>query len=127
MSSKSPLGRALGLGTSSGTHHWWLQRVGAIALLPLGVWLAVSLLTLPDLGFTTVHGWVATPWHALLLLVLLPVSTHHSWLGVEVIVQDYVHGAAAKVVTLLLLKFLHVLLGAAAMLAVLRICLGSPV
>ena len=126
MSSKSALGRVLGLGTASATRHWWLQRVGAVALLPLGVWFAVALLSLPDLHFATVHAWLARPWNALLLLLLLPVAAHHSWLGVEVIVQDYVHDQTAKLVAMLGLQFLHVAAGALACWAVVRVALGTP-
>jgi len=126
VSLRSPLGRALGLGTASATHHWWLQRVGAVALLPLGIWFAVSLLTLPDLGYATVHAWVARPIDALLLLLLIPVAAHHSWLGVEVILQDYVPHPVARLIGRFVLQFLHAAIGAAASFAVLRIVLGAP-
>jgi succinate dehydrogenase / fumarate reductase membrane anchor subunit len=125
VSSKSPLGRALGLGTASGTQHWWLQRVGSVALLPLCLWFAVSLLTLPDLDYATVHAWLARPLNAFLMLLLVPVAAQHSWLGVEVIVQDYMHREASKLLALLALEFLHVLTGLAACLAILKVFFGA--
>ena len=125
MSLRSPLGRVLGLGTSGGTHHWWMQRLSALALAPLGAWLAVALVMLPDHAYGTVHAWLARPVHALLMLLLVPAAAYHSWLGVTVVVEDYVHHPARKLVLLVALQFAHLALGAAALLAVLRVALGG--
>src|SRR5581483_12422377 len=65
---RSPLGRVAGLGAArSGVHHWWLQRLTSIALVPLTVWFGVSLLSLPTLDHATVTGWMAQGWTAVLL------------------------------------------------------------
>lgn len=123
MSLRSPLGRALGQGSAGGVHHWWAQRVGSVALIPLAVWFAVSLLGLPDTGYDAVHAWVARPWNAVLLLILTPVVAHHSYLGVQVVIEDYVHSKGRKMAAMLILQFVHVLVAAAAAFAVLRIAL----
>ncbi len=125
MSLKSPLGRVLGLGAAGGSHHWWLQRLSSIALVPLGAWFVVALLTLPDLGWVSVHGWLAKPAATVLLLLLLPTALHHSWLGVTVVVEDYVHSPFTRTVTLLILQMMHFLVGAAALYAVLKIAFGG--
>jgi succinate dehydrogenase / fumarate reductase, membrane anchor subunit len=125
LSLRTPLGRALGLGAAGGVHHWWLQRLSALALAPLGGWFAIALLTLPDLRYATVHAWLAEPAHALLTLLLAPTAAHHAWLGVSVVVEDYVHGAAAKTVALLLARFVHVVVGVATVFAVLKVALGG--
>ena len=126
MSLKSPLGRVLGLGTAAGgTHHWWLQRVSALALVPLAAWFVVALATLPDLGYGAVRGWLAEPLHAVLLLLLVPVATLHSWLGVRVVIEDYVPHQGRKLAALLVAQFLHLALGAGALFAVLKVALGS--
>jgi len=124
MSLRSPIGRVLGLGAAGGTHHWWMQRLGALALAPLGAWFVFSLLALPELGYAAVRGWLARPSSTVLLLLLIPTLVHHSWLGVAVVVEDYVHAPRAKTLTLLLLQLGHALLAAAALYAVLRIAFG---
>ena len=125
MSLKSPLGRVLGLGAAGGSHHWWLQRLSSIALVPLSAWFVVALLTLTDLGWASVHAWLAQPASTVLLLLLVPTALHHSWLGVTVVVEDYVHSPFAKTLTLLGLQLLHLLAGAAALYAVLKIAFGG--
>ncbi len=127
MSLQSPLGRVLGQGSAKeGVHHWWLQRLTSIALIPLGVWLLVSLLALPSMDYTTVHGWIAHGWTALLLSLFIVVTTWHSKLGVQVIIEDYVHGGP-KTLALVLSTFGHALLAAAALFATLRIAFGGGV
>ena len=125
MSLRSPLGRVLGLGTASGVRHWWSQRLSAIALVPLGLWFVGSLLSRPDLGYATLHGWLAAPGNALLMLLLVPSVAQHSWLGVTVVIEDYVHGQATKTAALLAARFVHLVLAAAALFAVLKVALGS--
>jgi succinate dehydrogenase / fumarate reductase membrane anchor subunit len=126
MSLRSPLGRVLGMGSAKdGTAHWWAQRVSAVALIPLTIWFFVSLLELPDFDYATVRAWLASPWSGLLAVLLVAVLTYHSYLGTTVVIEDYVHGSGRKLFSLLLLKFLYVLFGGAAILAILRVVLGS--
>jgi succinate dehydrogenase / fumarate reductase membrane anchor subunit len=120
------LGRVLGTGSAKdGTGHWWAQRVTAVALVPLALWFLFSLLLLPALDYGTVRGWLALPLSSLLAILSVAVLAYHSYLGTTVIIEDYVHGGAAKVVSLLLLRFLHVLFAGAGLLAILRIASGS--
>ena len=89
MSLRSPLGRVLGLGSAKdGTGHWWAQRVTAIALVPLTLWFAFSLLTLPALDYETVRTWLAFPLTSFLAALLIAVLSYHSYLGTIVIVED---------------------------------------
>jgi succinate dehydrogenase / fumarate reductase, membrane anchor subunit len=126
MSLRSPIGRVLGLGSAKdGTAHWWAQRVSAVALIPLTLWFFFSVLALPDLEFATVRSWLALPVSAFLAALLVVVLTYHSYLGTIVIVEDYVHSAGVKLIGLLLLRFLYVLAGGAAVFAILRIAFGS--
>jgi succinate dehydrogenase membrane anchor subunit len=124
VSLRSPLGRVLGLGAAGGSHHWWLQRLSSLALLPLCAWFVIALLALPDLGWAQVHGWLARPLSTVLLLLLVPTAVHHSWLGVAVVVEDYVHGRRLKALTLLALQLAHALVAVAALFAVLSIAFG---
>jgi succinate dehydrogenase / fumarate reductase membrane anchor subunit len=128
VSLRSPLRRVLGLGTArDGVQHWWLQRLTSVALVPLSIWFVVSLLALPALDHATVIAWMGQSWTALLLIVLVLVATWHSQLGVRVVVEDYVHGTGAKTLTLVVVGFAHILIGAAGVFAVLRVaCGGAP-
>jgi succinate dehydrogenase / fumarate reductase membrane anchor subunit len=125
MSLRSPLGRVLGLGSArEGTAHWWAQRVTSIALLPLTLWFLVSLLTLPGLDYETVRTWLSVPLTGFLAALLIAVLSYHSYLGTMVIVEDYVASSGMKVFSLLLLRFLYVLAGGAAIFAILRVVFG---
>ena len=126
MSLRSPLGTALGLGSAkSGHEHWWRQRVTAVALVPLGMWFALSLLALGTVEYSPVFAWAGHPLHAVLLLVFLVTALLHSSLGLQVVVEDYVHHAATRIVALIVLNFGHVLLAAAGVYALLKISLGG--
>jgi succinate dehydrogenase / fumarate reductase membrane anchor subunit len=121
------LGRVLGLGSAKdGTEHWWAQRVSAVALVPLTLWFAISLLTLPALNYAGVRAWLSYPWSGFLAVLLVGVLAYHSYLGAVVVVEDYVHSAGTKIASLLLLRFVHVLAGGAGIFAILRIAFGPP-
>jgi succinate dehydrogenase / fumarate reductase membrane anchor subunit len=128
VSLRSPLRRVLGHGTArGGVQHWWVQRLTSVALVPLSIWFVVSLLALPSLDHATVIAWMSQSWTALLLIVFVLVATWHSQLGVRVVVEDYVHGTGAKTLTLVIVSFAHVLIGAAGVFAVLKVaCAAAP-
>lgn len=127
MSLRSPLRRVLGAGSAKqGVHHWWLQRLTSVALVPLTVWFVVSLLALPSLDHGTVAAWERQGPTAVLLVLLVAVGTWHSQLGVRVVVEDYVASSGARTLTLTLVAFAHALLAAAGIFAVLKVALGGP-
>jgi succinate dehydrogenase / fumarate reductase, membrane anchor subunit len=122
---RSPLGTVEGLGSAKGgAHHWWLQRLTSIALVPLTIWFAVSLLSLPALDHVTVIAWMAQSWTALLLILLVLVGAWHSQLGVQVVVEDYIHGGMGRL-TLVVSTFLHVLIAVAGVFAILKVAFGG--
>ena len=124
MSLRSPLGQVLGAGSAKqGVHHWWVQRLTSVALVPLSIWFLVSLLSLPSLDYWVVSAWMAQSSSALLLILFVLVGAWHSQLGLRVIVEDYVHGSGARTLTLVAISFAHVLLGAAGVFAVLKVAL----
>jgi succinate dehydrogenase / fumarate reductase, membrane anchor subunit len=126
MSLRSPLSRVSGLGSAKdGTGHWWSQRVTAVALVPLTLWFLFSLLTLPGLDYLTVRTWLSFPMSAFLVSLLAAVLAYHSYLGTTVVIEDYVHSHGTKLFSLLLLRFLYVLVGGASIFAVLRVAFGS--
>jgi succinate dehydrogenase / fumarate reductase membrane anchor subunit len=122
VSLRSPLGRVLGAGSArDGTVHWWAQRVSAVALIPLTLWFFWSLLLLPSLDYATLRSWLAVPLSALLAVLLVAVTAYHSYLGTNVVVEDYVHAHAAKLFLVVLLRFLYVLCAGAGIFAILRV------
>ena len=115
MALQSPLGRVLGLGSArSGHEHWWGQRLSAAALVPLGLWFMASVLGLASTDYWAVAAWVSEPMHAILLILFLVTLLQHSSLGLQVVIEDYVHHGAVKVTALVLVRFVHIALAAAA-------------
>ena len=126
MSLRSPLGEVLGRGSAKqGVHHWRVQRLTAVALVPLASWFVVSLLAMPVHGYAAVAAWVSEPWTAVVLLLFVVTAAWHSQLGVRVVIEDYVHGSGMRTVLLALSGYLHVLAAAAGVFAVLRVALGG--
>ncbi len=125
MRGSTPIARVLGYGSAKqGAHHWWIERMTAMALIPLGLWLAISLLSLPSLDHATLVAFVGEGvLHPTLLLLTLLTATWHSRLGLQVVVEDYVHSHAAKSVTIIAIAFLHALLAVAGSIAVLKLAL----
>ncbi len=118
----TPLGRARGLGAAKeGVSHWWLQRVTAVALVPLVLWLTLSLAALAGADHASVVAWVSRPLVAVLLSLTLAAGFHHLKLGLQVVIEDYVHGALAKHALLLANLFGCILLAALAVFSVLKI------
>lgn len=123
---KSPLGSVLGSGSAGeGTGHWWSQRLTAIALVPLVLWLAYSVVSLAGAEYSTVVAWFALPINAILFSLFVLTMFYHSYLGLQVVVEDYLHVGWIKVSTLIILQFAHVLLAAIGLFAVLRFAFGG--
>lgn len=121
----TPLNRVLGLGAAGGgVEHWWTQRLTAVALVPLGLWFAFSLAGLDSLGYADVAAWLSQPLSGVLLILTVLTAIHHSYLGVQVVVEDYVRGAA-KIVTLVLSAFAHVFAVVAAVFSILKVAFGA--
>jgi succinate dehydrogenase / fumarate reductase membrane anchor subunit len=119
---RSPLGRARGMGSAKGgTHHWWMQRVTSVALLPLTIWLVFSLALMPDSSWQQATAWIGRPFNAVLLLAFLSAAFHHTAAGLQVVIEDYVRGDMARMGALLAVKGVCALLWLASTLAVLRI------
>jgi succinate dehydrogenase / fumarate reductase membrane anchor subunit len=126
MSLRSPLAKVLGHGSAKeGVHHWWMQRLTSIALVPLTVWFVVSLLSLPSYDHSTIVAWMGQLWTAVFLILLVLTATWHSQLGVRVVVEDYVHGNGTKTLTLTLVTFFHVVVAVAGLLAILKVAFGG--
>ena len=126
MSLRSPLGRVIGLGTAKdGTEHWWGQRVSGIALAILGLWFAWSIATMSGFSHADAVAFIGQSINALLLLLLSVTLAYHSYLGIQVVIEDYVHSHGLKTASLIFSRFAHVFLAVAAIFAILRLGIGS--
>ena len=123
---RTPLARARGLGSARyGVHHWWAQRLTAIALIPLVVWFAVSLVMMSGAEYEVVRAWIGSPIVMVLLILTIAVGLHHAQLGIQVVIEDYVHSDGWKLALIVAVRFLAVFFGLAAIVAILSIGFGG--
>ena len=123
---RSPLGRAIGLGSAKeGVEHWWRQRVTALALVPLTLWFLISVIGLVGADHAVFVAWVRSPMPAMLLILLLVATFYHLALGLQVVVEDYIHGEALRLGTLIVIRFLCVVFAIRGILAVLKLAFGA--
>lgn len=114
MGNGTPVGRVRGLGSAkAGAHHWIVQRFTAVGNILLVLWLVFSLLQLPGLDYTSVTQWLAQPLVAVPMMLMLVSIFWHLKLGLQVLIEDYIHEDGLKFAMLLLLNFYAV--GGAAM------------
>lgn len=126
MSIRSPLARARGMGSAKdGVGHWWAQRVSAVALIPLSLWFVFSLLSHAGGSHASVVAWLSSPLVAVPLALYLGAIFYHSQLGLQVVVEDYVHSEWLKLSCLILLQFINIALAVSAIFAVLFVALGG--
>jgi succinate dehydrogenase / fumarate reductase membrane anchor subunit len=122
---RSPLGRAIGLGSAKeGVEHWLAQRITAVALVPLALWFVISLIQLVGADFDTVQDWVGRPLPAILLVLLFIATFYHAALGLQVVIEDYIHGELARLGLVILTRLACVALAVAGIVAVLTLALG---
>ncbi len=126
MDLRTPIARARGLGSAKdGTRHWWMQRITAIALIPLSVWLVGSLVAIGAADHAQTVHWIRSPAVSIALLLTIAALFHHAQLGMQVIIEDYVHAEWKKLTALIAVKLLAITIAATAAFSVLKISLGS--
>ena len=124
-SMRSPLGRARGLGSAKdGVEHWWLQRATAIALTPLTVWFVASLIAHTGGDYASLLAWLRKPLATLLMVLLITALFYHTALGLQVVIEDYVH-SGMKISALLAMRLVCFALAAAGVLATLQIAFSG--
>jgi succinate dehydrogenase / fumarate reductase, membrane anchor subunit len=123
---RSPLGRALGLGSAKeGVAHWWAQRVTAVALVPLALWFVASLIAHLGAPRAEAVQWLGAPVPAILMLLFLAAAFHHLALGLQVVIEDYVEPPFARIAAIVGMKFVAYGFAVAGAFAVLRIAFGG--
>lgn len=126
MSLRSPLSKAVGLGSAKhGFAHWWWQRVTAIALIPLSLWFVYSVLAIIGLDHQGALAWLAKPFNATLMILFLVTMLFHAQTGVQVVIEDYIHTKWLNLTLLLAVKFASVLMAVMSVISVLIVVLGG--
>lgn len=122
---RSPVARASGLGSAKeGVEHWWQERVTAAALVPLTAWFIASVIAHGGSDYTAFIVWLRAPFSTLMMVLLLAALFHHTALGLQVIIEDYIH-SAARIPVKIAMWLGCFALAAAGIVAVLRVALGS--
>jgi len=126
MGNGTSIGRVRGLGSAkSGSHHWLLQRFTAIGNLLLVGWLVISLMLMPNFDYTTVREWISQPLPATAMALLIISSFWHARLGMQVMLEDYVHEDANKFACIVALNLVAFAGAAFGLLCVIRLALGG--
>ncbi len=122
---RSPLGRAIGLGSArDGVEDWWLERISAVALVPLTVWFTALIVAHTGDGYAALIAWLRSPITTTLMVLLLVALFHHSALGLQVVIEDYVH-SGIKIPLLVGMRLGCIALAVAGILAILKIAFGT--
>jgi succinate dehydrogenase / fumarate reductase membrane anchor subunit len=123
---RSEIARLKALGSAkSGAEHWWRQRVTAVANLPLVIWFVVSAVSLSGASYEEVRAWLGGLFNATMMVLLVISVFWHARLGVQVVLEDYVHARGLRLAALVGLDFLVVALAVSCLLAILQVSLGS--
>lgn len=126
MGNGTSIGRVRGLGSShQGTHHWLASRLSAVGNLILIPFLMISLALMPSHDFATVHSWAAKPIPSTALVLIMINTFYHARLGVQVMLEDYIHEESGKVAAWLIINTLPLAGAAYGIISVIRIALGS--
>jgi succinate dehydrogenase / fumarate reductase membrane anchor subunit len=123
---RTPLAKVRGHGSAkSGAHHWWAQRLSAVALIPLFLWFVASLTVVATSDYAAAANWVRSPWNSALLILLIGAVFYHAQLGMQVVFEDYVSKHWLQVASIILVRFVAMLLAVVSIIAVLRVAWGS--
>lgn len=123
---RTPLGKIEGLGSArSGTHHFWALRVSSVALIPLSIWFVASALAYVGAEQGAVAAYFAEPINAVLMFLFIITCSYHSSLGLQTVIEDYIHQEGAKITLLIFNRFACWIVGAAAGYALIRMAFGA--
>lgn len=123
---RSPLAKAKGLGACGvASHHFWIQRITALSMIPLIFWIAFSVAFLPQANYATVVAWLQSPFNSIMTILFIITSFYHAQMGLQVIIEDYISSHGPRIFGILFVKFLSYFLMAAGVYAVIKTALGG--
>ena len=123
---RTPLSKVKGLGSAKeGTSHFWVQRLTAIALIPLVLWLCFSIAALPGMDYVAIREWLSQPFNAIVMVLFMTAGFYHARLGLQVIIEDYIGSHGSRITAIIAVNFVAAALGATGVFSVLRIALAS--
>ncbi|MDO6459779.1 succinate dehydrogenase, hydrophobic membrane anchor protein [Granulosicoccaceae sp. 1_MG-2023] len=123
---RTPLGKVKGLGSAkSGTHHFLVQRLTALALIPLTLWFCFSLASMPAMDYASFTAWLQSPVSASLMILTVLVTFYHASLGVQVVIEDYVSGHGLRLASIIAVQFVCALLAVVGTVSVIKILIGG--
>jgi succinate dehydrogenase / fumarate reductase membrane anchor subunit len=121
MKYRSPLANVIGLGSAkTGTSHWWMQRVTAVALIPLSFWLVTFLKLSFTAPFQETLAWLTSPLNTLCMVAWIVAVFYHAALGVQVVIEDYIASDGYKIIAVWTINLSFLMLALAALIAVFR-------
>lgn len=123
---RTPLSRVKGLGSAkSGTDHFWKQRLTALALIPLVLWLAFSIASLPSMDYIAIREWLSQPFSAIVMILFIVAGFYHACLGLQVVLEDYVSSHSTRTVAIIAVTFLGAALGVTGVFSIMRIAFSA--
>ena len=123
---RTPLSRVKGHGSAKeGTGHFWTQRLTAIALVPLVLWLAFSIASLPDMDYIAIREWLSTPFNAIVMILFMIAGFYHAKLGLQVVIEDYVGSHGPRTAAIIAVTFIAAALGVTGVFSVMRIAFAG--
>lgn len=123
---RTPLKKVKGLGSAKeGTSHFWAQRVTAIAMVPLVLWLGFSVAALPGMDYVAIREWLSQPFNAIVMILFMIAGFYHARLGLQVVIEDYIGPHGPRTAAIIAVNFAAAALGVTGVFSVLRIALAS--
>lgn len=123
---RTPLKKVKGLGSAKeGTGHFWSQRLTALALVPLVLWLAFSVASLPGMDYVAIREWLSQPFNAIVMILFLIAGFHHARLGLQVVIEDYISSHVTRTAAIIAVTFIAAALGVTGVFSVLRIAFAG--
>ncbi|MEO3435402.1 succinate dehydrogenase, hydrophobic membrane anchor protein [Inquilinus sp. CAU 1745] len=123
---RTPIALARGLGSAKeGVHHWWMQRLSAVALIPLTLWFVASIVAMAGADYAAFAAWISNPVVAILMILLVVATFYHAQLGLQVVYEDYIHTHLLKIAADVGTKLAATVLALGAVFAILKIALGA--
>lgn len=126
MALRTALGRARGLGSAKdGFHHWWIERLSAITLVPLTLWFVISVISIAGADYHTFSAWLAKPWNAALMIMFTCAAFLHGKMGMEVIIEDYVAPRCAELTLRVFVNIVAFALATYSVVSILLVAFGG--